>query len=405
MNKFRPYIHLMLRYPLNLLAAFLAAMFCSFLLTMGPGLIKVFISEASRGVEKQHLMAIALMLIVSLFLSYVFDIIQGHISAHFKMQIEAYLRTIYQRYCQHHRSGQREMAHGRGIYALTEFCHHLVLDIPIGICTIVLISSFMMLENTTIGLSVLCLSFIFLFIIIRSTARLGRLSRFKELLKQDYLKKFEFEKRDVKKESILEHFIERLTWAENKRIFWDNLIIFCSFTLFRIIPSLLLFTFALEKNIDFAKATSLLLSFNLLHRPFLQLVTLYKQAILFYAQSSLIRPDLEAGMEAEQIKIKIPKGLVAKISNEKAGVNLGDNRDISIENSRIFHLDCQHADNQNRREDFWPKRLQEMAHEKDGPILVYCKNTEAILPFAHFICDETGNLNVACSAARQRGSL
>lgn len=390
----------MARYPLNLFAAYLAAMLCNFLLTMGPGLIKVFISEATRGVERHHLLVIACLLIGSLILSYFFDVIQGHISAHFKMQIEADLRTIYQRYCQHHRSGQREMAHGRGIYALTEFCHHLVLDIPIGISTIVLISSFMMLENTYVGLGVLCLSFIFLAVIIKSISFLGRLSRFKEVLKQDYLRKSE--KNATRLETVLEYFIDRITWAENKRLFWDNLILFCSFTLFRIIPALLLFYFAAQNSMDFGKATALLLSFNLLHRPFTQLVMLYKQAIMFYAQSSLIRPDLEAGLLADELTTKTPRGLILVENDAEVGKILTQDTSANLEHHHLFRLE--HTPEAMAH---WPAQLKRLAHERQTPIFVFERTGERCHELwrqAHFYKPETGALRVALEKHHEKTS-
>jgi len=376
LKKIRPYWRLIYSYPLHFLAAYFAAMICNFLLTLQPGFVRVFINEANRGVEKNHLVFISLFMILAMGLAFIFDTLQVTIALEFKLKVEKSLRYIHQRYCQYHSTRQINLTIQKGIFGLVELTVLSSLELLLVISNIVMISFFMLFEDRNLGLIVFALLFLGVISNLYLTRPLGRIAKFKEILKGRMIKNFQ------KDESKFSQSIMQLQKFEHKRFLLDTFFVFVSFTIFKLVPSFILITVALYLEKSVGSIASLFLYFNLLHKPFLRLMLITKQVVLYYSQSSLFRDGIEAGLTYESTLHSFPYGLFVTPLQGEAGAPLSNG---------VSNSNCIYRDDVGKLDESDGIYEQLLLMAKERPILIY-SDSLCIYKKAHFYFDENSEV-------------
>lgn len=366
------YWKIVFAHPLDFFLAYIASMICNFLLTLQPAFVKVYINEATRGVEKNHLVIIASFMIVALVLAFFFDTLQVTASITFKLKVEQVLRSLHQKYSQYQASEKNSLVIQRGIHALTEFTVLTSLELLLVVSNIIMVMFFLIVEDQITGLCVLGLLLLNIFVNIKLTKPIGRIASYKENIKTLMVKKFSISP------YFFERMIGRLQFFEFKRFFLDTIFIFSSFSTFRLMPAIILLILALFSEKSVGSIASLFLYFNLLHKPYLRLINLLKQAVLYYSQTSLYRDSLEAALDYEHTVRDLPFGLVIGDADINAGAKLSKMN----EGTTILKDD----------ETLSEQRLKEiLALSKVAPVVVYTKNT-ALINHAQFYLKSDGVL-------------
>ena len=260
------------------------------------------------------------------------------------------------------------------IFGLMEFTIITSLEAILVVSNILMITIFMIYEDTKMGAMVLILVAVGLFINYKITSPLGRITRLKELVKIKMANFF-----DIPEESF-HHSIGRLQKYEYKRFFLDTIFVFSSFATFRMLPAFILIGVAVSQEKNIGSIASLFLYFNLLHKPYIRLISLYKQAVLYYSQTSLIRNGLEAGIDFEHHFTNFSKGLILSPPQENSGAPLSNGVFAS---SSIYRDDLK---------DDSPQLINELIiASKERPILFYTKNKN-YLKEAQFYMDHLGTI-------------
>ncbi|MCO4793822.1 MAG: ABC transporter ATP-binding protein [Bacteriovoracaceae bacterium] len=370
------YWQIVFSHPLHFFAAYIAALLCNFLLTLQPGFVKVFINEASRGVDRSHLVSIALYMALALVLAFVFDTLQVTTSLAFKLKVEQILRDIHHRHCKYHSQGQINLTVQKGIFGLMEFTIITSLEAVLVISSILMVTIFMIFEDKYMGGTVFFFVSLGVIINLKITQPLGRIARFKEVVKARMIKKFK------QSDEQFEHSISRLQKYEYKRFFLDTIFVFSSFATFRLLPSVILIAVALYMEKSIGGIASLFLYFNLLHKPYIRLITLVKQAVLYYSQASLFRDGLEAGLDYENYLGKLPFGLVISTRKAFAGAPLSG----EINSNSVIYSDELSTEVASEET---IKKLLDLA--KKETVLLFTQN-ETLIKQGHFHLDENGVL-------------
>lgn len=387
-KKLFPYWRIIFLYPLHFLAAFVSAMISTFLLALQPGFVRVFIDEASRGVSKQHLVTIACFMLFALILAYIFEVIQVAISLEFRINIQRYIRKIHYKYCQYFSSRQNELAIQKGITNLTELTILSSLEFAIVLFSLLMITSFMLFENTVLGIIVLMLLTIGAIINIYLTRPLGKISYFKELSKVRMTDYFQ-----APNENKYDRLIYIFQKFEHKRFILDSIFIFCSFFIFKVFPAIILIVISLSLKEDIGSIASLFLYFNLLHRPYFRFITLIKQIVLLYSQGQIYRSGIETGFFYEENLTKFPKGIFFASKNNDAG------KVINEENTN----DCvvyQDDESCKSLEGFFKMINNNMKK----PILILT-NRKDIYKYGHFYFDENNKLSTVAKYIAQENKI
>ena len=157
-----PYWKLVLRNPLYFANATLAALITNFLLTLQPGLLKVFINEAQKGADHNHLLTIIFFMLSALALAFLFDTIQVSTSHYFRLSIEQHLREVHYRFSRNRALEEVGFPIQKGIFGLAQFSLLTSLELLIAIINLAIVILFIYFSNSLISISITSILIIFL---------------------------------------------------------------------------------------------------------------------------------------------------------------------------------------------------------------------------------------------------
>lgn len=309
-QRFKIYWSLVYKKPLYLLNAFLAAILTNYLLTLQPGLLKIFIREATKGEDTEHLFKIAYFMIAALFLAFIFDTIEVTTSMLFRVNIEKKLRLIHYKYSIKRELKDISFPLQQGILGLTKFTLLSSLDLYVSLTNIVIVLYFIFTSDPIIGGIVALIVLILVIFSIPTIRGLGKISKNNEKLKTSCLQTFS--KTDVP--SYNDKLI-KMQREEVKRFKNDTILVLSNFLIFKITPTIILFSYIYQKSTDFGELASLFLYFGLLFKPYKKLMKIIRHSTLFFTQAELFKDDIEHAIKTDEVLSSIPKGLVCILVN------------------------------------------------------------------------------------------
>ena len=330
-----PYWRLVFRYPLYFLNAAIAALFTNMLLTLQPGLLKVFINEAKRGVSEQQLLTIVFFMLSALFLAFLFETIQVSTAHYFKLSIENYLRQIHYKYSKNRDIKEIGFPIQKGIYGLTQFSLLTSLELIIALINLSIVVIFIYFSNAFISLVITLLLFLAAIISIKPIFKIGKISKQKENDKKDCIPIFN-------SNSTNRYLIQltKIQSQDGKLFLLETSLVFISFTLFKVLPTLILIYFLKNDPGNIGEMASYFLYFTLLRNPYNKLILIIKQSTQFFSQAELFKDDIEHALRMDNALSGISHGIIchAVEDDNTSGVKSRDQGDKNVEENNQLLL-------------------------------------------------------------------
>jgi len=296
MKKF--YRHLAARWPLSWLATFMASLLSTFLMALGPKFVRLFVDIATGrlghsmpmgnsinwqfniSLVRKELLIISALFMFALILKFLFNLLEGLLSLDIKLSMEIYLQRLFKKYAVNHPSiSTRELkdAIQNDIPQLATMLHSISLYVPILLANIILILIMIISENVRLGLAT-CFMAITAFSLGQRLSEKWSLIQSKISLKNQ---------RTMDRMGLSNTFYLRML-LETKKIWQEEGILLISFFAFQMLPAVFLFVLAYfigkEEGQSIGQITSSFLYFGLLHRPFNDLMQLYKNFLVTTSQ-------------------------------------------------------------------------------------------------------------------------
>ncbi len=292
-----------LQYPLHYSAALVAAIIALLLSSMQPALLKVLINAILDQSESDHIKAIIAFMTVGILISFAFEAIQVAIAHRFRLEIEARLRSAYLYVSNILTDDQKNRAVRRGIYQITQISVSLTLDLVIIIINIMLISFFMMLENMTLGLSVIALSILALVSNQRIVKILARVSGYKEDIKSRVLNTQNNPERYQRLTTNIQRFDRNILKLETLAALLNTVT-------FKLSPIVFILMLHLRGVKDVASISTIFLYLGMLQKPFMKLSYLLKEYSISRAQTELIENEIILGLKLTKVESLFPCGAI-----------------------------------------------------------------------------------------------
>lgn len=343
LKKISPYWRLAFRNPLFFANATIAALITNFLLTLQPGLLKVFINEAQRGADHAHLFNIVAFMLAALALAFLFDTIQVSTSHYFRLSIEQYLREVHYRFSNNRDVEEISFPIQKGIFGLAQFSLLTSLELLIAIINLIIVILFIYFSNTFISLVITSLLIVFALISLIPIKVVGNISKQKERDMNDCISIFNTSTRIKYLEQLY-----KIQSHDGKLFLHETLLVFMSFTIFKVLPTLILIYFLKNDPNNIGEMASYFLYFSLLHGPYKKLIKIIKQSSQFFSQAEIFREDIENSLNIDIALKGISHGFIChtvkktdnkkldKLNNQKGDLVVfeSDNLD-DIKNSQL----------------------------------------------------------------------
>lgn len=304
-NRIKIYWNLALEHPLFFFNAYLSAVITSYLLALQPKFLKVFINEATRGVLDSHLFYIAIFMLASLFLAFLFDTIQVTTSMVFRVAIEKKLRMLHYKYSKNRDLKDASFPIQRGIFGLTEFTLMTSLELMVSLTNIAIVLYFIFTSSQMIGVVVLLMVISLISVTFPLIKKIGNISKKKEEIKSMLLSSF-----NHPDENVYEDLLNKIEYLENIRFRMETVLVFSKFFIFKVSPTLIIFYYIFTNTKDFGELASMFLYFAILHQPITKLIGIIKQSVSFFSQAEIFKDEIEDAIIIEKKLLDIPYGLV-----------------------------------------------------------------------------------------------
>ena len=322
MATLRDFISLTLSFPLQLFAAFVSGILSTLLLTIQPVFIKTFINESARGVEASHLKALLLFMGLSLALAFIFDTIKVSMETVLKLKIENELRTGFHYFFSGCSKEKYDFAVRRGLFSMANFSFLLSFSLPMALVNIIVILIFIGFESPIMGLVtfLLCLASFFLNYYV--SKELGSISKYKEDVKTSMIKT------QAQNQQNHNSLVGELQAKEGSRFLWSTLLFLNQYSLFKIVPLVILLVLLSGNDLNSGSIAGLFLYFGLLIRPYQLLSLALQDLLVLYHQNEFIREEARLCMPLKTLQAKVPFGVVkiqgSNINEELAPINHGE---------------------------------------------------------------------------------
>ena len=193
----------------------------------------------------------------------------------------------------------------KGIFGLTEFTLMTSIEILISMTNIIIVLFFIFNSNSLIGGIVSFMVLILLLVVFPVIVKLGSISKEKEELKNYCLSLFNSNKN-------IEYLntLEEIQVKEKKRFWYDTILVFCNFFIFKLTPTFIIFYYIYNDSNKYGELASMFLYFAILYGPISNLIKIVKQSTQFFSQATIFKDDIERAIKIESKLNSIPFGLV-----------------------------------------------------------------------------------------------
>jgi hypothetical protein len=312
----KPYIGLVARHPLHLIAAYAAAVIAEVLLTIQPLFLRGFIDGAQSGSSHRELWQFPAFMVAAAGLTYAFDFISVAIRFLLQRRIERELKEVYLDFSGERRADNIHYALYSGIAKLAQLSLSLGVDFLLVLSRIALILGFLSLDNPALGLATLLILVASLAVNALTVSRLGRISRTVERSTGSVVARALRGAGGAAKERL-----GRIYSYDVPQFNLESLNVLLSFCVFRVLPVSVLAWYLLGRG-SLGSLASTFLYFSMLRGPFSELTSLLQKSVVTFTESALFRGELEQGLALNRLFEALPRGMIWERSPRKRGTPL-----------------------------------------------------------------------------------
>lgn len=386
-------LRLVLRFPLHLVAAGLAAVLSEFLFTLQPLFLRGFIDQAQGGLPRSRLWLFPAFMAAGAVLAYAFDFIA--VAIRYRLST-ALSRGLKEAYMDAAPAGKEEAARfslRAGLGGFAELALSLALDFWLAGARLLLILGAMALGQPALAAAAAATMAAGYGLGWLAMRRIGRLSRMLDLLNE------RIASLALRGPAGTSSALDRFYRLDAARFNLRSASFMVSFFLFRILPVSVLAWYLLGQGPSLGTLASTFLYFSMLQGPYSELARLAQESAVALSESALFGPELERGLARRELFARVPVGLVwnrsgpetlgaiplSKASDGPAGREFQDDLPPLADCSRDQRL---------RKEELLA-RLARVSRKRSVCLVSADPQAGA---FAHFILDPGGRLDAALGA-------
>ncbi|MEE8074660.1 MAG: hypothetical protein V3T60_03435 [Candidatus Binatia bacterium] len=399
-RQLRPYLRLVSAFPLHLIAAFVAALISEILLTIQPRFLRGFIDQAQAGLGGSELWVFPAFMLGAAVLSYAFEFISVAIGYYLETRLALHLKQVYLKHCRQQRSELVQYSMRSGITALADLALSISLDFLLLLSRLLLILTFLSLENWGLGLATLVTLTLSLGLTLMSTIRIGRIGRVIELSTGKIINA------TLKGGVSAKDPLERLYAYDQARFSLRSVNYFLFFITFRVLPLSALVWYLFGASISLGSLASTFLFFSMLQSPYLYLIEMLQKSTGAFSESALFRKDLERGLRLDEKLSAAPLGLIWSRTADQSGEPLSQAGKTTTA-SQVYYDDMGQIGESSPKEQVARKAevlrtLLKRSRERS----IYLHSLDPLIGrFAHFTEGRKGHLQTVLSELQENGDL
>lgn len=361
-------LRLAAREPVALAAAFLAALIAEAMLTMQPLFLRAFIDQAQGGAAPKLLLYFPLFMLAAAGLAYLFDLIAVAIRFRLQRGLTRRLRELYVEFSDKPKPETTRFALRSGLTGLAQLALALSLDLLLVLARLSLILGGLGLGDPAAAWAAALVLALGAALSYATTARLGRLSRTRELLAER-----------LGAEALAgrpgwRRTLDRGEMVADKRFGLLSINVLMSFLIFRVLPVAVLFWHVYGAGGTVGSLASAFLYLSMLRAPYQELVGLLQDNLVAFSESSVFAVELERGLKRHAATVAVPFGLIWERDTGPAG------RPLSQALAEREVLDDMPPGAPGKLE-----RLRALAERSRGASILLYSEDPAVRAFAHFV--------------------